>query len=33
MTTDSSGDIDGYQQVPTVAGILEITNPLLEGVK
>jgi len=31
--TDTGGNWHGYKQTPTVQGILDITNPLLEGVK
>lgn len=33
QTTDTGGNWHGYKQTPIVQGILDITNPLLEGIK
>jgi hypothetical protein len=33
LTSESNGTSHGYEQVPTVQGILDVTNPLLESVK
>lgn len=33
QVSDTGGNWHGYKQTPTVQGILDITNPLLEGIK
>lgn len=33
LKSESGGNMHGYTETPTVQGILDVTNPLLEGVK